>query len=111
MAKYGNSCMRRGAKLGLIIILSIDAWAVSTAQSSNERAFHKGLAPYRLLWHGHPRRRRCSSSVVEHPLGKGEVESSILSCSTSKINKIASPDQSLIAPAIQFSIALQVHQT
>ena len=26
--------------------------------------------------------RRCSSSVVEHSLGKGEVESSILSCST-----------------------------
>ncbi len=25
---------------------------------------------------------RCSSSVVEHSLGKGEVESSILSCST-----------------------------
>ena len=25
---------------------------------------------------------RCSSSVVEHPLGKGEAESSILSCST-----------------------------
>ena len=24
----------------------------------------------------------CSSSVVEHSLGKGEVESSILSCST-----------------------------
>ncbi len=27
---------------------------------------------------------RCSSSVVEHSLGKGEVESSILSCSTIK---------------------------
>ena len=27
-------------------------------------------------------RRCCSSSVVEHSLGKGEVESSILSCST-----------------------------
>jgi hypothetical protein len=26
--------------------------------------------------------RGCSSSVVEHSLGKGEVESSILSCST-----------------------------
>ena len=26
--------------------------------------------------------KRCSSSVVEHSLGKGEVESSILSCST-----------------------------
>ena len=30
-----------------------------------------------------PPLRRCSSSVVEHSLGKGEVESSILSCSTS----------------------------
>jgi hypothetical protein len=29
-------------------------------------------------------RRRCCSSVVEHPLGKGEVESSIPSSSTSK---------------------------
>ena len=29
-----------------------------------------------------PAPRRCSSSVVEHTLGKGEVESSILSCST-----------------------------
>ncbi len=29
-----------------------------------------------------PRIARCSSSVVEHSLGKGEVESSILSCST-----------------------------
>lgn len=26
--------------------------------------------------------QRCSSSVVEHTLGKGEAESSILSCST-----------------------------
>jgi hypothetical protein len=32
---------------------------------------------------------RCSSSVVEHPLGKGEVESSILSCSTIKIKDLA----------------------
>ena len=30
---------------------------------------------------------RCSSSVVEHPLGKGEVESSILSCSTIRLPK------------------------
>ena len=29
----------------------------------------------------------CGSSVVEHSLGKGEVESSILSRSTSKISK------------------------
>ena len=39
-----------------------------------------------LLWQEaerfHPRPRCCSSSVVEHSLGKGEVESSILSCST-----------------------------
>jgi hypothetical protein len=32
--------------------------------------------------------KRCSSSVVEHSLGKGEVESSILSCSTIFLNKI-----------------------
>jgi hypothetical protein len=32
--------------------------------------------------------RCCSSSVVEHSLGKGEVESSILSCSTSDLNKL-----------------------
>ena len=30
---------------------------------------------------------RCCSSVVEHSLGKGEVESSILSCSTIYLNK------------------------
>ena len=34
------------------------------------------------------RARRCSSSVVEHSLGKGEVESSILSCSTSSAREI-----------------------
>ena len=32
-------------------------------------------------------RKSCSSSVVEHSLGKGEVESSILSCSTSSIRR------------------------
>src|SRR5271165_5287676 len=32
--------------------------------------------------------RRCSSSVVEHSLGKGEVESSILSCSTIAFNRL-----------------------
>jgi hypothetical protein len=32
----------------------------------------------------------CSSSVVEHSLGKGEVESSILSCSTSYLIEIVS---------------------
>ncbi len=48
------------------------------------RAADYGLAPSRRLWHGLSRRKvlRCSSSVVEHSLGKGEVESSILSCST-----------------------------
>jgi hypothetical protein len=30
----------------------------------------------------------CGSSVVEHSLGKGEAESSILSRSTSKINSL-----------------------
>ena len=44
------------------------------------------LAMPSLLWQEaerfHPRPRCCSSSVVEHSLGKGEVESSILSCST-----------------------------
>jgi hypothetical protein len=44
------------------------------------------LAMPSLLWQEaerfHPRSRCCSSSVVEHSLGKGEVESSILSCST-----------------------------
>ena len=33
--------------------------------------------------------RRCRSSVVEHPLGKGEVESSILSGSTRNTKKIS----------------------
>ena len=52
------------------------------------------LAPCRAVWQGSQRsrplfhrsifasRRRCRSSVVEHPLGKGEVVSSILTGST-----------------------------
>ncbi len=51
---------------------------------------NKPLAPSPELWHTNARRRgtapttdqRCGSSVVEHSLGKGEVESSILSRST-----------------------------
>jgi hypothetical protein len=38
--------------------------------------------PYRIF----ASRKRCRSSVVEHPLGKGEVVSSILTGSTIKIN-------------------------
>jgi hypothetical protein len=34
--------------------------------------------------------RRCCSSVVEHSLGKGEVESSIPSSSTNPVNHLAS---------------------
>ena len=59
------------------------------------RAGEASLAPRRPLWHG-PRRfeattgapRRCRSSVVEHPLGKGEVHSSILCGSTSLLIEI-----------------------
>jgi hypothetical protein len=49
------------------------------------------LAPIPPIWQGTARRaagfpwpaaRRCRSSVVEHSLGKGEVDSSILSGST-----------------------------
>jgi hypothetical protein len=36
-----------------------------------------------------PRPARCRSSVVEHSLGKGEVESSILSGSTSLSRRLA----------------------
>ena len=55
------------------------------------------LAPCRAVWQGSQRSRpypigrfshparRCRSSVVEHPLGKGEVVSSILTGSTRKI--------------------------
>src|SRR2546422_8711574 len=54
------------------------------------------LAPCRPVWQGSQRSRpypigrfshparRCRSSVVEHPLGKGEVVSSILTGSTRK---------------------------
>jgi hypothetical protein len=35
------------------------------------------------------RRARCRSSVVEHPLGKGEVVSSILTGSTTAVTCIA----------------------
>jgi hypothetical protein len=38
------------------------------------------------------RLRCCSSSVVEHSLGKGEVESSILSCSTSNFGRFREID-------------------
>jgi hypothetical protein len=38
-------------------------------------------------------RRRCRSSVVEHPLGKGEVHSSILCGSTSPSNRIGTSRQ------------------
>jgi hypothetical protein len=50
------------------------------------------LAMPSLLWQEAerlgPRPGCCSSSVVEHSLGKGEVESSILSCSTSYYNRL-----------------------
>ena len=39
-------------------------------------------------------REGCSSSVVEHSLGKGEVESSILSCSTIYFNNLWRGDRS-----------------
>ncbi len=41
-----------------------------------------GLASYQTLWHVPPHFRGCRGSGVEHPLGKGEVESSNLSGST-----------------------------
>ena len=55
------------------------------------------LAPAEALWQFPPRSRRfisvcarsrCRSSVVEHPLGKGEVHSSILSGSTKKTQQL-----------------------
>ncbi len=57
------------------------------------RSHQKELGPganFRLLWSCmglrlrliHAPHVRCSSSVVEHSLGKGEVGSSILPCST-----------------------------
>ncbi len=39
---------------------------------------------------------RCRSSVVEHSLGKGEVDSSILSGSTICINKFTANDGALV---------------
>ena len=52
------------------------------------------LAMPSLLWQEaqsfYPRLGCCSSSVVEHSLGKGEVESSILSGSTTSTPEIAS---------------------
>src|SRR5215510_11111367 len=57
----------------------------------------RALAPGAAVWQGSPHARplphrsilhpprRCRSSVVEHPLGKGEVVSSILTGSTSKM--------------------------
>src|SRR5271165_6441795 len=43
--------------------------------------------------------RCCSSSVVEHSLGKGEVESSILSCSTINYLATHATDRRLLAEA------------
>jgi hypothetical protein len=58
------------------------------------------LATARRLWQkpdafGGDAKRCCSSSVVEHSLGKGEVESSILSCSTSILEQIRDTTQTL----------------
>ena len=66
--------------------------AVEGRNAASARA--AALAPLAPLWQGSPRfaaafrlrdfapARRCRSSVVEHPLGKGEVVSSILTGST-----------------------------
>ena len=63
------------------------------------------------LWQTSPRfgepaspARRCGSSVVEHSLGKGEVESSILSRSTSPLLK------SLALKKLPGAIALLQHE-
>jgi hypothetical protein len=63
-----------------------------------------------LLWQEaqrfYLRLRRCSSSVVEHSLGKGEVESSILSCSTtSSMTLAAEPPDGLSS----YQIATATH--
>ena len=52
-----------------------------------QRALERQLG-VRPLPYGIPPAARCRSSVVEHPLGKGEVDSSILSSSTSNLNDL-----------------------
>ena len=49
----------------------------------------RGRVPFLLF---SPPARRCRSSVVEHPLGKGEVVSSILTGSTSRLHGHLRPD-------------------
>ena len=58
------------------------------------------LAPARSQGVYPPAGRRCCSSVVEHPLGKGEVDSSILSSSTSLLSSCGTPrtDKRALAP-------------
>ena len=66
--------------------------AVGGIRTDPRKGDETPLEPAGGVWHG-PRRfkgghthpsRRCRSSVVEHSLGKGEVDSSILSGSTIK---------------------------
>lgn len=91
---YGY-CEETGEPIGLkrlearpIATLSIEA------QEQHERMEkHTGTINFRLFCSPHscggapkrlePRKQCCCSSVVEHSLGKGEVDSSILSSSTS----------------------------
>jgi hypothetical protein len=51
-----------------------------------DRGRYGSFRRVRAARHG-PRAFRCRSSVVEHPLGKGEVECSIHSGSTTKLHK------------------------
>jgi hypothetical protein len=69
------------------------------------------LAMPSLLWQEaerfHPRPRCCSSSVVEHSLGKGEVESSILSCSTIHFNSLRPVSRADATSSYQVATAIE----
>ena len=58
----------------------------SVAVNCVRRVARRSVSPYKAAI---KRRFRCCSSVVEHSLGKGEVESSIPSSSTILFNELA----------------------
>src|SRR5262249_38146381 len=93
-----NSTARRwlrGNGFAVLLSFSPDVMSRIIGSPANVATCGTRLAPAKALWQFPPRSRRfhsgwarsrCRSSVVEHPLGKGEVECSIHSGSTSKPN-------------------------
>src|SRR5229473_2433823 len=80
-AEIGRQSMRSLLAYGPFLDKRVGR-AQAPRQATAERPFRRAAAvePPPTLWHTPA--ARCRSSVVEHPLGKGEVHSSILCGST-----------------------------